>query len=235
MKGRWAVSERVARIRVELQELEPKIWWRIDVPVRSSLALLHETIRLAMGWKFFESYEFHILGRSYGNPAFDDDRSAGRVYKAGSQRLETVIARGAERFLYLFDSTDQWRHDVIVEQVREGDAGAEYPAIVDGARRCPPRRSAARSGSWNSWRRCSIPSTRNTRGCCRERCGAVRTTEKRTWARHSVGQEVGAAPARGDARARTCLPGLAAGVSFDRPRGRATLAGIGRDDPLWRL
>ena len=134
------MSERVARIRVELQELEPKIWWRIDVPVRSSLALLHETIRLAMGWKFFESYEFHILGRSYGNPAFDDDRSAGRVYKAGSQRLETVIARGAERFLYLFDSTDQWRHDVIVEQVREGDAGAEYPAIVDGARRCPPEK-----------------------------------------------------------------------------------------------
>ena len=127
------MSERVARIRVELQELEPKIWRRIDVPVRSSLALLHETIRLAMGWKFFERYEFRILGRSYGNPAFDDDRSAGRLYKAEKQRLETVIARGAERCLYLFDSTDRWRHDVIVEEVREGDAGAEYPAFVDGA------------------------------------------------------------------------------------------------------
>ena len=91
-------------------------------------------------WKFFESYEFHILGRSYGDPAFDDDRTARRVYKAVSQRLETVIARGVERFLYLFDSTDQWRHDVIVEQVRKGDAGAEYPAFVDGARRCPPEK-----------------------------------------------------------------------------------------------
>ena len=140
------MSERVARIRVELQELEPKIWRRIDVPVRSSLALLHETIRLAMGWKFFERYEFRILGRSYGNPAFDDDRSAGRLYKAEKQRLETVIARCAERFLYLFDSTDRWRHDVIVEEVREGDAGAEYPEFVDGARRCPPEKVGGTHG-----------------------------------------------------------------------------------------
>ena len=28
-----AVSERVARLRIELQELEPKIWRRIDMPV----------------------------------------------------------------------------------------------------------------------------------------------------------------------------------------------------------
>ena len=79
---------RIPTVTVELQELEPKIWRRIDVPVRSSLALLYETIRLAMGWKFFERYEFRILGRLYGNPAFDDNRSAGRLFKAEKQRLE---------------------------------------------------------------------------------------------------------------------------------------------------
>ena len=62
------------------------------------------------------------------------------------QRLETVIARGVERFLYLFDSSDQWRHDVILEEVREGDVGAEYPAFVDGARRCPPEKVGGTGG-----------------------------------------------------------------------------------------
>ena len=31
-----------------------------------------------------------------------------------------------------------WRHDVIVEAVRDGDPDMEYPAFVERARRCPP-------------------------------------------------------------------------------------------------
>ena len=43
-----------------------------------------------------------------------------------------------DRFLYVYDFGDDWRHDVIVEEVRDGDEDTEYPAFVDGARRCPP-------------------------------------------------------------------------------------------------
>ena len=43
-----------------------------------------------------------------------------------------------ERFVYIYDYGDNWRHDVIVEEVRDGDPDREYPAFVDGARRCPP-------------------------------------------------------------------------------------------------
>ena len=134
------VGERVARIRIELQGLEPKIWRRVDVPVRSSLALLHETIRLAMGWRFYERYEFVILGRSYGDPTLEENRYLGRPYKAENQRLEAVIGRGADRFVYVFDKTDEWRHDVIVEEVSDGRPNREYPAFVDGAGRCPPEK-----------------------------------------------------------------------------------------------
>ena len=77
------VGERVARIRIELQGLEPKIWRRVDVPVRSSLALLHETIRLAMGWRFYERYEFVILGRSYGDPTLEENRYLGAAVQGG--------------------------------------------------------------------------------------------------------------------------------------------------------
>ena len=58
--------------------------------------------------------------------------------KFAQVQLGTVIARGVERFVYTYDYGDNWRHDVIVEEVRDGDPDMEYPAFVDGARRCPP-------------------------------------------------------------------------------------------------
>ena len=34
--------------------------------------------------------------------------------------MGTVIARGVERFVYTYDYGDNWRHDVMVEEVRDG-------------------------------------------------------------------------------------------------------------------
>ena len=42
------------------------------------------------------------------------------------------------RIVYTYDYGDNWRHDVIVEEVRDGAPDRDYPAFVDGARRCPP-------------------------------------------------------------------------------------------------
>ena len=39
---------------------------------------------------------------------------------AKSLRLGVVISRGVERFVYTYDYGDNWRHDVIVEEVRDG-------------------------------------------------------------------------------------------------------------------
>ena len=33
---------------------------------------------------------------------------------------------------------DDWRHDIFIESIRDGEAAVDYPAFVDGARRCPP-------------------------------------------------------------------------------------------------
>ena len=62
-----AVSERVARLCIELQELEPKIWRRIDMPLSTTLEALHEAIQMTMGWTFSHLWEFDINGRCYGD------------------------------------------------------------------------------------------------------------------------------------------------------------------------
>ena len=132
------VSERIARVRIELQEVEPTIWRQIDMPLSATLEALHEAIQMTMGWTFSHPWEFEISGRSYGDPSFREFDDEPVIYKAKGLRLGTAIARGADRFVHVYDYGDNWRHEVIVEEVRDGDPDVEYPAFVDGARRCPP-------------------------------------------------------------------------------------------------
>ena len=112
-----AVSERVARLRIELQELEPKIWRRIDIPLSTTLEALHELIQMTMGWTFLHLWEFDIDGRCYGDPSFREFDDEPPIYKAKGLRLGAVISRGVDRFVYTYDYGDDWRHDVIVEEV----------------------------------------------------------------------------------------------------------------------
>lgn len=138
--------EPVARVRVELRSVRPSVWRRVDVPLSCTLAALHDIIQAAMGWTDSHLHEFTIGERAYGipDPGYDfDDR---KVYKDSSIRLSTVIERGFRQFHYLYDFGDHWEHEVIVEDVRDGEAGIDYPAFVEGARRCPPEDVGAARG-----------------------------------------------------------------------------------------
>ena len=107
--------EPVARIRIELQYLEPKIWRRIDVPLSSTLAALHDIIQVSFRWQGYHLHEFVVGERVYGEPADDDELYERKVYKAAAVRLKTLVERGVDRFLYVYDFGDNWRYDVIVE------------------------------------------------------------------------------------------------------------------------
>ena len=93
---------------------------------------------MTIGWTFSHLWEFDIDGRCYGDPSFREFDDQPPIYKAKGLRLDVLIARGVDRFVYTYDYGDNWRHDVIVEEVRDGAPDSEYPAFVDGDRRCPP-------------------------------------------------------------------------------------------------
>ena len=132
------MTEPVARLRIELREIEPRLWRRVDVPLSSTLLALHDIIQIAVGWTDSHLFEFVIGDRVYGEPLPEDDFWDRHVYKAAGIRLKTLIERGVERFLYVYDFGDDWRHDICIESVGDGEADVDYPAFVDGERRCPP-------------------------------------------------------------------------------------------------
>ena len=99
---------------------------------------LHDIIHVSVGWTDSHLFEFVVDDRVYSEPLPDEEYCERKVYNAAGIRLRTLIGRGVERLLYVHDFGDDWRHDVVIEEMRDGEADIDYPALVAGERRCPP-------------------------------------------------------------------------------------------------
>lgn len=130
--------EPVARLRIELQDIEPKIWRRVDVPLSCTLLALHDIIQVLFRWHDAHLFEFRIGEKIYGVSMPDDAFFERRVLQAKGVRLRALLDRGVDRFLYVYDFGDDWRHAVTVEATFDGAADTDYPSFVDGIGRAPP-------------------------------------------------------------------------------------------------
>ena len=131
------MTQEIATIRIELHGLKPKIWRKVDVALTTDLETLHYIIQAAMGWTNSHMYLFEIGGENYGNydPDFDDFETD---LPAHGTSLKEILARDFNRFLYVYDFGDNWRHDIIIGNIRDGNADTKYPVFVAGEGRCPP-------------------------------------------------------------------------------------------------
>jgi Plasmid pRiA4b ORF-3-like protein len=58
----------IARLKVTLEDVEPAVMRRLDVPLRIRLDRLHLVLQAAMGWTNSHLYEFRAGGASWGDP-----------------------------------------------------------------------------------------------------------------------------------------------------------------------
>jgi hypothetical protein len=127
----------IYQLKITLDEVEPTVWRRVEVPATITLARLHDVIQGAMGWSDSHLHEFRTGGRDYGQP--DPDWDLGRkVYDDRRARLDRVVSTRGSTFLYVYDFGDDWQHIVKVEAIRPAQAGVTYPRVTGGARACPP-------------------------------------------------------------------------------------------------
>jgi len=62
------MTNRIARLRIELLHLEPCIWRSVEVRLTTNLRALHEVIQAVMPWESTHLYDFRIGDRFYGEP-----------------------------------------------------------------------------------------------------------------------------------------------------------------------
>ena len=128
-------STQVYQLHSLLREISPAIWRRVWVRSDSTIADLHYTFQLAMGWTDSHLNCFIIHGKEYGvahvgGISFSDDPSQVRLADFGF--------RVRERFLYEYDFGDLWQHDIRVKRIWPMEPKRTYPVCIGGRRACSP-------------------------------------------------------------------------------------------------
>lgn len=129
-------SLKAFKLRIELEEVRPKVWRRILVPIEISLSALHVVLLFSMGWEGGHMHEFEIGGTRYG----ENDPLEGLI--PGTKDEENVSFKRAlgnhKSFTYVYDFGDNWRHLVTLE----GEVALKerlWPGeCLEGENACPP-------------------------------------------------------------------------------------------------
>ena len=130
--------DRIARLKIELDDWSPVIWRRVEVPLTASLKALHDIIQAVMPFEDYHLFEFRADGKRFAIPDPEWNSLRDRTFSARTTKLGALVDRGVARLSYTYDFGDNWRHTVTVEAVFAADPGTDYPRYIDGARRGPP-------------------------------------------------------------------------------------------------
>lgn len=129
--------DRIARIRIELDGIDPSIWRRIEVPLTTSLKGLHEIIQAVMLFENYHLFRFEVGDKLYGIPDPEWDHGPA-ILEAKNIQLGALVEHDVGTFSYTYDFGDNWQHYVTIEVVIPADPAIDYPRFVDRARRAPP-------------------------------------------------------------------------------------------------
>jgi hypothetical protein len=125
----------VYQFRVYLREISPAIWRRLLLRSDQTIADLHYTLQITMGWSAFHLNRFVIHGKDFGvahvgGMSFSDDPR--------TVKLSDFHFRLRERFLYEYDFGDRWEHEIRLEKKLPLDPTQTYPVCIGGSRKAPP-------------------------------------------------------------------------------------------------
>lgn len=126
----------IARLKVTLDDVEPKVLRRIEIPLTIKLDRLHLTLQAALGWTNSHLYEIRAGDRGWGLP--DPNWPEGPLDARKTTLAEILEATGVKTLHYLYDFGDGWEHTIKIERLHEPESGALYPRLVEASGRCPP-------------------------------------------------------------------------------------------------
>ena len=131
----------VLEFRVELREIKPPIWRRIQVPGSYTFWELHCAIQDAMGWLDSHLHAFVVKAPNTGVEEWiglPDPESLQPTRAGWDEEVRKFLVEPGNAADYLYDFGDGWEHRVTLQKVLPRDRKATYPRCVAGKRACPP-------------------------------------------------------------------------------------------------
>ena len=136
-------ADTIARLKITLNDVEPAVLRRIEVPFDIRLDRLHLVIQAAMGWTNTHLYEIRARDVGWGVP--DRDWGDGPLDARKAHLGDVLEDVGAKTLRYLYDFGDGWEHTIKVERLVDPQPGILYPRLLEATGRCPPEDSG---GPW---------------------------------------------------------------------------------------
>jgi hypothetical protein len=132
-----ANSPTIARLKVSLDDVEPKVVRRLEVPLAIRLDRLHLVLQAAFGWENYHLWEIQA-GRDirFGIP--DPDWGDGPLDGRKATLEAALTQAGKKRLKYHYDFGDGWEHTIRVEALVPASPGILYPRLIQAHGRCPP-------------------------------------------------------------------------------------------------
>lgn len=138
------MSNQIFQFKITLNDFDPKIWRRIQVPGDYTFWDLHCAIQDAMGWMNCHLHGFRISKQQkepyrpiciqIPNPEWD----TGDELDESKEKLRDWFPNEIKQCVYTYDFGDSWDHTVLFEKVLERDPKKSYPTCLAGKNTCPP-------------------------------------------------------------------------------------------------
>lgn len=126
----------IARLKITLDDVEPPVLRRIEVPLTIRLDRLHLVLQAALGWTDSHLYEIRARDVGWGVP--DPDWGDGPLDARKTRLVDVLEDLGVKTLKYLYDFGDGWEHTIKIERLIEAVPGVAYPRLIDATGRCPP-------------------------------------------------------------------------------------------------
>src|ERR1700694_2215650 len=118
----------ICHFYIELEESSPLVWRRIVVPANYNLYQLHMALQGAFGWENSHLFQFCEKDLSdaigYGIP--DDLDSDTEIVDAKKTKVSKIFKKAGQKYHYIYDFGDYWKHQITLEKTDEKEMGAPY-------------------------------------------------------------------------------------------------------------
>jgi len=134
---------KVYQFKITLEELDPPIWRRIQVPETYSFWDLHVAIQDAMDWTDSHLHQFEMRSPQAGEEVEigipdEEWEDEGQTLAGWEEKIADYFSSKNPAALYIYDFGDNWEHSVVLEEILPRAQKTEYPFCLEGERACPP-------------------------------------------------------------------------------------------------
>lgn len=131
----------VYQFKITLKGPKPIIWRRVKVPEYYFFKDMHFCIQQAMGWDDCHLHRFEVKNHETGEVdciGAPDQADFIDVLDEDEEKIAQYFQNPKDKGTYIYDFSDDWIHEIVLEKILPWDDDDTYPQCVAGRMACPP-------------------------------------------------------------------------------------------------